>query len=103
MQEMGDSFTSNEFNKRAVKNGYPYRSIKGKGLANFIRRYADNLYKGSKTWMKRISPPLSDEVCETRIKRICTSLPINEIDAAIDLLKSRGYKVMKPVSEWEEC
>ena len=103
MQEMSNVFTSHEFNKRAVKNGYPARILKGKGLANFIRKYADNFSWGSRTWIKREGASSPNEVSETRIKRRCTSLPINEIDAAIEFLKSKGYKVMKPVSEWEEC
>jgi len=84
--EMPNSFTSNEFNKRAIKNGYPSNLLKRKGLANFIRKYADNAYEGSKTWVKR------DET-----KKIISE---NEM---IEYLKSKGYKIMKPVNEWVEC
>ena len=83
---MPNSFTSNEFNKRAIKNGYPSNLLKRKGLANFIRKYADNAYEGSKTWVKR------DET-----KKIISE---NEM---IEYLKSKGYKIMKPVNEWVEC
>ena len=53
--EMPKSFTSNEFGKRAIKNGYPSRKLKRKGLASFLWKYADNAYKGSKTWTLRRS------------------------------------------------
>ena len=53
MEQMPNSFTSNEFNKKAISNGYPKISIQRKGLSNFIRKYADNAYEGSKTWVKK--------------------------------------------------
>ena len=84
--EMPNSFTSNEFNKRAIKNGYPSNLLKRKGLASFIRKYADNAYEGSKTWVKR-----------DKTKKIISE---NEM---IEYLKSKGYKIMKPVNEWVEC
>jgi len=88
MQEMPSSFTSNEFNKRAVKNGYPPKILKRKGLASFIRKYADNAYEGSKTWVKK------DKIQD---KKIMTD------EEMIKHLKSKGYKIMKPVKEWVEC
>jgi len=88
MNEMPNSFTSNEFNKRAIKNGYPAKNLKRKGLANFIRKYADNAYEGSKTWVK------IDKNKNTGI--------ISEPEM-IEYLKSKGYKIMKPVNEWVEC
>ncbi len=88
MNEMPKSFTSHEFNKRAIKNGYPAKSLKGKGLASFIRRYADNAYEGSKTWIKRDETKTTDTISELEM---------------IEYLKSKGYKIMKPVNEWVEC
>ena len=85
---MPNSFTSNEFNKRAIKNGYPAKNLKRKGLANFIRKYANNTYNGSKIWVK------IDKNKNTGI--------INEPEM-IEYLKSKGYKIMKPVNEWVEC
>lgn len=87
MKEMPNEFTSNEFNKRAVKNGYPLRSLKKKGLSSFIRKYADNFYAGSKTWVKY---------------RIENNNKMND-EQMIKHLKSKGYKIMKPVNEWVEC
>ncbi|MAG87322.1 MAG: hypothetical protein CMB97_08140 [Flavobacteriaceae bacterium] len=86
MNEMPNSFTSNEFNKRAVKNGYPAKSLKRKGLASFIRKYADNAYEGSKTWVKR-----------NKTNRLMSD------EEMIEHLKNKGYKIMKPVNEWVEC
>ena len=86
--EMPDSFTSYEFNKMAIKNGYPSGNLKRKGLASFIRKYADNAYEGSKTWIKRDKTNNIKQMSE---------------DEMIKHLKSKGYKIMKPVNEWVEC
>ena len=83
---MPSTFTSNEFNKKAVKNGYPERNLRRKGLASFIKRYADNAYGGSKTWVKRNK-----------------TISIMSDEEMINYLKNKGYKVMKPVNEWVEC
>lgn len=93
MEQMPNSFTSNEFNKRAIKNGYPAKNLKIKGLANFIRKYADNAYEGSKTWLKRSAK-------EKKEDRQYTFATFDEI---ISFLKSKGYKIMRPVNEWVEC
>ena len=86
IKEMPNSFTSNEFNKRAVKNGYPAKNLKRKGLSNFIKKYADNAYVGSKTWVKK-NQNQAKMTDEDMIKH----------------LKNKGYKIMKPVNDWIEC
>ena len=86
MNEMPNSFTSNEFNKRAIKNGYPARSLRKKGLASFIRKYADNAYDGSKTWVKK---PTEEFVMTD--------------EEMVKHLKNKGYKIWKPVTDWIEC
>lgn len=88
---MPNSFTSNEFNKRAIKNGYPSKLLKRKGLAGFIRRYADNAYVGSKTWLKR-----------DKTKKIISENEMSE-NEMIEYLKSKGYKIMRQVNDWVEC
>ena len=50
IKQMPNTFTSNYFNSQAVKNGYPLNALKNKGLSKFIKKYADNMYKGSRTW-----------------------------------------------------
>ena len=93
MNEMPNSFTSNEFNKRAVKNGYPAKNLKRKGLSSFIRKYADNAYYGSKTWVKR----------RAKVKKEDRQYSFETFDEIISFLKSKGYKIMRPVNEWVEC
>ena len=93
--EMPKSFTSNEFGKRAIKNGYPSRKLKRKGLASFLWKYADNAYKGSKTWIKRdkTNNIMSADEKNNRMSD----------DEMIKYLKSKGYKIMKPIRDWIEC
>lgn len=89
--EMPNSFTSHEFNKMAIKNGYPAKKLKRKGLASFIRKYADNAFAGSKTWIKRDKTKNTTSECEMSDGEM------------IKRLKSKGYKIMKLVQEWVEC
>lgn len=93
MNQMPKIFTSNEFNKKAVFNGYPAKKIRHKGLANFIRRYAENENYYSKTWTKNEK----NEAISTFEKKEMT------VDFAIQFLKSKGFKVLKPVNEFVEC
>lgn len=93
MEQMPNSFTSNEFNKKAISNGYPRKSIQRKGLSNFIRKYADNAYRGSKTWIKRSSKEKKED----------KQYAFETFDEIIAFLKSKGYKIMRPVNEWVEC
>src|SRR5574344_815075 len=90
MEQMPNSFTSQEFNKMAIKNGYPAKNLKSKGLANFIRKYADNDYRGSKTWVKR----------SAKEKKEDRQYSYETFDEIISFLKSKGYKIMRPVNEW---
>lgn len=94
IKEMPNSFTSNEFNKRAVKNGYPRRSLQRKGLASFIKKYADNAYEGSKTWVKKDA--------QSNLMTHAQSNLMTDKEM-IEHLKIKGYKIMKPVSDWVEC
>lgn len=93
MEQMPNSFTSNEFNKKAISNGYSKTLLQRKGLSTFIRKYADNAYEGSKTWVKRSAK----EKKEDRQYSFAT------FDEIISFLKSKGYKIMRPVNEWVEC
>ena len=103
IKEMPHSFTSNEFNKRAVKNGYPSRSLKKKGLSNFLRKYADNAYHGSKTWVKKDATRLSmtNEEMIDHLKSEGYNIMTDQ--EMVEYLKSKGLKIMKPVNEWVEC
>ena len=101
--EMPYIFTSNQFNARAIKNGYPSKLLKSKGLAKYLHKYADNGAEFSKTWTKKRMEReklvedrrMSDvEVRESENSRI---------GKYISFLKSKGYKIMKPVNDWIEC
>ena len=90
MNEMPDHFTSHEFNAKAVENGYPERKMNGKGLAGFIRKYAKNHGRMSKSWTKKSA---------LGKVQVYESIPQN-VEDAIKLLKSKGYKVLK--QKWDE-
>jgi hypothetical protein len=94
MDEMPKVFTSHEFNAKAIKNGYPEGLLQRKGLAKYIRKYADNGEEFSKTWTKI---PVQKET------KLCEYISENDTELMIFYLKKKGYKIMKPVSEWVEC
>lgn len=87
--EMKDVFTSNEFNKKAIKNGFNPAIIKRKGLSNFLHKHATNEYFGSKTWTKKTKS----------VKRVEFNITEEE---AIAFLKSKGYKILKPITDFLE-
>jgi len=102
MNEMPLVFTSNEFNTRAIKNGYPQRLVKGKGLC-FIKEYASNEGIRSKTWTKfdKTNKTKTELLFGAPIKDV-EQLAEERIQGMIKELKEKGYKIMKPVSEWLE-
>ena len=54
IHEMPDNFTSNEFNRQAIKNGITRREIRQKnGLGDFIKKYANNSKEYPKRWSKK--------------------------------------------------
>lgn len=99
-EAMPDIFTSRVFNKKALSLGYPKSMLQGNGLAGFLHRYADNQGKFSKVWRKKSVPePVKDEFSNA----ISAPEPVkDEISKAIFLLKSKGYRVLKPINDWEE-
>jgi hypothetical protein len=88
LSEMNFSFSSNEFSKRAKKNGLSKMEIANGAIAMFLHR---NAVQGEtrRMWRKHngilLETPKTDQIME-----------------AIALLKSQGYKVLKPVSDWVE-
>lgn len=94
--QMPKIFTSNAFNSRAVKNGYPKKLLLNNGLAWFLHKYADNDKHRTKTWVKRdteFSYP----------KEVIKGYNFKDVDEIISFLKNKGYKVMKPFNDWVEC
>jgi len=94
--QMPRIFTSNAFNSKAVKNGYPKRLLKNNGLAWFLHKYADNDKDRTKTWVKR-------NTAITYQTEIIKEYKFKNVDEIISFLKNKGYKIMKPVNDWVEC
>lgn len=90
IDQMPDVFTSNQFRKQAIKNGYPVKLCKV-GFSAYLKKYADNDIFKTRTWAKKPS---------TKIQKIDAGLNEEEM---ILYLKNKGYKIMKPVNEWVEC
>lgn len=85
---MSSTFSSNEFSKQAQKNGLSKKEINNGAIALFLHQNAVQL-ETRRMWRKR-SDLTSDNQKSDRIKE------------AIDLLKSNGYKILKPVTDWVE-
>jgi hypothetical protein len=113
IKDLPNSFTSFDFTNMAIKNGHP--ALKNNmGFHEFIRRYANNEGRYSKTWHKKNSvkvdtiPSLKEPTFYMTEQEMYDHLKkkgmlvINE-EKMIELLKSKGYKIMKPKNDWEEC
>jgi hypothetical protein len=91
IKQMPDVFTSNYFNNQAIKNGYPEELLKRKGLSKFLHIYAYNSNEFSKTWTKK----------KQKVSLDNKSIALSD-EEMINHLKSKGYKIMRPVNEWIE-
>jgi hypothetical protein len=108
-EEMPNQFTGREWSKKLLKNGFLEKKIKdNKNRYFFLQMKAENLGYKSKTWIKKPEFQKSTGMFKDE-EPIITSRPIETIKApeineekAIEFLKSKGYKIMKPVSNWEE-
>ena len=89
LAQMPYEFTGQEFSKRAQRNGIPYKDIVNGSNTLFLHQHAERV--GRKTWKKKDSYPEN-------------LTPINEdgVDRMINFLKSKGYKILKPIQQWEE-
>lgn len=81
--EMKSVFSSNEFSKKAKKNGLSEKEIANGAIALFLHRNAIQM-ESRRMWKKH------------------NGVNLNDLSDAIQLLKSHGYKVMKPVNDWVE-
>jgi len=88
LDEMNYSFSSNEFSKKARKNGLSKREVDNGVIALFLHR---NAIQGETRRMWRKHNGLKSDKDKS-----------DKIMEAIDLLKSNGYKILKPVSDWIE-
>jgi hypothetical protein len=85
--QMPNEFTSNEFTNKLRKNKYDNRWIANHDNVKYLQQHAIQL--SLRRW-KKLNV------------RIDTSVTLDKIQEAIELLKSQGYKVMKQVSEYKE-
>ncbi len=88
LETMPNSFTSNEFCKCARKKGYPKNLVVNGFCLKFLLQHAVRASESKRMWTK-----MNQKIHTTNE---------NEIQQAIALLKSNGYKVMKPISDWAE-
>jgi exonuclease III len=104
IEQMPDVFTSFEFNKKAVKNGYPTKLLKNKGLSRYIKKYATLEYPGAKTWSKNKKQNELFEIDINQFKETAARFQKMQMtdEQMIQHLKAKGYKIMKPQTEWKE-
>jgi hypothetical protein len=88
LSEMNFTFSSNEFSKKAKKNGLSQQEINNGAIALFLHR---NSVQGETKRMWRKGNGITSH-----------NLNPDKITAAINLLKSHGYKILKPISDWVE-
>ena len=96
LEEMNDIFTSFIFGEAAIKNGYPKELLRNGGNYRFLMKHCTNAGYRSKTWHKNSSK--KDNISSQTV----TENNSNDIKNAINILKNAGYKIMKPVDNWEE-
>jgi len=87
LDEMSFVFSSNEFSKRAKKNGLPKQPINNGVISIFLHQNA--IQGQTRRMWRKTSMNLTIE--ETKSDKIAESIRI---------LKENGYKIMKPVTDW---
>jgi len=95
LNQMPFYFSSNAFTKKAMANGLPKNFVHNAECNRFL--YANCNRHGRRQWSKKL------EVKEkpTEILHQDNSKLLNE-ENAIALLKSLGYKILKPKTEFVE-
>lgn len=99
IDQMPDKFTSREFNRQVIQNGYPKEILRKKGLGNFIQYYAKNDFPHSKRWTKRSA---CDNFFDNAMETENDNDPKHNIDEMIEILKNQGFKIYKPQTTYEE-
>lgn len=89
LNEMDVYFTSNEFSRVAKINGISQEQIDNGILADFLHKNAIQLSNSNRRWVKKDKRTLKTDYKD-------------KIDDAINFLKEKGYKVMKPVTDFVE-
>jgi len=86
LEQMPDFFSSNQFADAAIRQNYPKIAIAKGMLGSYLHKHATQSNTSKRMWHKRGN----------------SHQQFNDIDAAIALLKSHGYRILKPVSDWQE-
>jgi hypothetical protein len=86
LEKMPDFFSSNQFADAAIRLNYPKIAITKGMLGSYLHKHATQSNTSKRMWHKRVNYPHQ----------------FNDIDAAIALLKSHGYRILKPVNDWQE-
>jgi hypothetical protein len=101
LAKMPVTFSSTDFINECVDMGFPYDVLSRTNMvAPFLK---DNTHRVSKRiWSKGPLAHLSPvkEVVEPRKTEVAPKA-MSETEC-VDFLKARGYKIMKPVSDWVE-
>lgn len=93
LQKMPLEFSSNEFTKMAKRYGISQKQIDRGIIANYLKLNAMRNNESRRMYSKKQkSVDLFQEFHSQN----------TDIQKAIDLLKSNGYKIMKPVNEYVE-
>ena len=90
LNDMPNQFSSNEFSKNAKKYGLTQREVLDGVCARFLHRNAVQL-STKRMWRKKNTSNL-----------FAMDNADDQVQYAISLLKSKGYKVLKPVTEYQE-
>lgn len=87
LDQMPLVFSSNYFSIKAQKNGLDKYLINQGVIAQFLEKNCIRL--GRRRWQKKPT-------------KVTDVTPSDKLAEAIRLVKSYGYKVLKPVNEWVE-
>lgn len=90
LNNMTKHFSSNQFSKEAKKHGITPRQVQDGICAKFLHKNAIQS-NTKRTWIKIVE-------FDTKSKRNIDY----DIEYAINLLKSKGYKILKPITEFKE-
>jgi hypothetical protein len=94
LAEMPEQFTSNNFADVARSYGIPNARIANGICAQFLHPRCIQIH-GTRIWARRGSAILKDADVKPKQNT-------SDKDAAIALLKSLGYRIMKPITQYEE-
>jgi len=101
-----ENFSSSDFLRVARANNVMKVQDKistKRNVANFLQDNANQ--NSAKLWTKKrnpISHNIFKESSATEPVIEAVNKKMNDVDQAIDLLKSKGFKVLRPISEWQE-